>query len=422
MPVKKVLSRGLLLTTLLLCLVQPAASAWTTSDKKSINNNTANYERQAESTCSPVSGLETSSLPSGIPEPYNKIISAAAKQQGAHPGLLAAVFYWENRGFPDPNKNWATSDAGAQGPMQFKPATFAEYAVDWDGDGKVNRDINNIYDAIYAGAHMLAANGGKPDTPLGGLDKPLAPNTLLRVAASYNWGGGNVSSAGPNASLSNLPTETSDYLKAVFILISSNFAEKPASGSELGTITGGGQSSNPSGSLTGSCSGADTASTSVGQGSGQFIDNKNVTIPGLATALANAQKFAKMSISELGSGPCIGGPGTGCYQQCDHLAAFVWGHSSSGHESANTHWEAAVARGAAHVGDRNVPPGALVFYDTGSQYGHVATYLGNNKVLSNDIDDTHTGEGGAYIVNADRMEAAGWHATYRGWVNPVPWL
>lgn len=44
-----------------------------------------------------------------------------------------------------------TSDAGAQGPMQFLPATWAAY-----GEG----DINDPHDAIRAAARYLAHNGG----------------------------------------------------------------------------------------------------------------------------------------------------------------------------------------------------------------------------------------------------------------------
>jgi membrane-bound lytic murein transglycosylase B len=44
-----------------------------------------------------------------------------------------------------------TSDAGAQGPMQFLPATWAAY-----GEG----DVNDPHDAIRAAGRYLAANGG----------------------------------------------------------------------------------------------------------------------------------------------------------------------------------------------------------------------------------------------------------------------
>lgn len=49
------------------------------------------------------------------------------------------------------------SYAGAQGPMQFMPATFYSYGVDGDGDGQAR--INDVDDAIFSAANYLAANG-----------------------------------------------------------------------------------------------------------------------------------------------------------------------------------------------------------------------------------------------------------------------
>jgi membrane-bound lytic murein transglycosylase B len=51
----------------------------------------------------------------------------------------------------------ATSSAGATGPMQFMPGTFAAYAVDGDHDGSAS--ITDPADAIYTAAHYLCANG-----------------------------------------------------------------------------------------------------------------------------------------------------------------------------------------------------------------------------------------------------------------------
>jgi hypothetical protein len=54
-------------------------------------------------------------------------------------------------------RDTATSSAGAMGPMQFEPATFAAYAVDGDHDGITS--IDDPADAIYTAAHYLCANG-----------------------------------------------------------------------------------------------------------------------------------------------------------------------------------------------------------------------------------------------------------------------
>ena len=55
--------------------------------------------------------------------------------------------------------------AGAEGPMQFEPATFAQYAVDADHDGPLSP--YDPADAIYTAAAMLCANGAASGTPAG---------------------------------------------------------------------------------------------------------------------------------------------------------------------------------------------------------------------------------------------------------------
>jgi membrane-bound lytic murein transglycosylase B len=54
-------------------------------------------------------------------------------------------------------RNPSTSSAGAMGPMQFLPATFAHYGVDGNQDGLL--DIMDPYDAIFTAASYLCANG-----------------------------------------------------------------------------------------------------------------------------------------------------------------------------------------------------------------------------------------------------------------------
>jgi membrane-bound lytic murein transglycosylase B len=67
--------------------------------------------------------------------------------------LLAAVGQVES----GHGRNNGPSSAGAIGPMQFMPATFARYAVDGDGDGVT--DAWDPEDAIFTAARYLCASG-----------------------------------------------------------------------------------------------------------------------------------------------------------------------------------------------------------------------------------------------------------------------
>ncbi|MHB1738622.1 MAG: lytic murein transglycosylase [Actinomycetes bacterium] len=97
--------------------------------------------------------------PMPIPAAYDLLFHAAAT---TCPGLswtvLAAIGQVES----GDGANLAPSSAGALGPMQFMPATFAAYAVDADGD-KVP-SIMSPADSIYTAARYLCANaaGGGP--------------------------------------------------------------------------------------------------------------------------------------------------------------------------------------------------------------------------------------------------------------------
>ncbi|MFF5206965.1 lytic transglycosylase domain-containing protein [Streptosporangium sp. NPDC000396] len=79
------------------------------------------------------------------------------KSAGICPGLswtvLAAIGQVES----SHGRNNGPSSAGAQGPMQFMPATWKVYGVDGDGDGVA--DIWSPYDAVPSAANYLCANG-----------------------------------------------------------------------------------------------------------------------------------------------------------------------------------------------------------------------------------------------------------------------
>jgi soluble lytic murein transglycosylase-like protein len=83
---------------------------------------------------------------------------AAATCPGLSPSVLVAISHVESSfGLQS-----VPSSAGAVGPMQFLPTTWAAYGVDGDGDGVT--DVTNPVDAMYGTARLLCANGGaEPD-------------------------------------------------------------------------------------------------------------------------------------------------------------------------------------------------------------------------------------------------------------------
>lgn len=91
--------------------------------------------------------------PTPIPAEVQALYQAAAAAYQVPWPLLAGVGMEEtNHG-----RTNHTSTAGAQGLMQFMPATFAAYGVDGNHDGTT--DITNDADSIHSAAHYLAASG-----------------------------------------------------------------------------------------------------------------------------------------------------------------------------------------------------------------------------------------------------------------------
>lgn len=106
----------------------------------------------------------------------NKLITAGLKATYVNNYVRAERIYgvpWQviaavHRVETNQNGNTTvTSYAGAQGPMQFMPATWRAYAQDANGDGTAQ--INNVDDAIYTAANYLAANGGNRGNVVGAL-------------------------------------------------------------------------------------------------------------------------------------------------------------------------------------------------------------------------------------------------------------
>jgi hypothetical protein len=73
------------------------------------------------------------------------------------PGLSWTVLAGIGRVETDHGRDTAVSSAGAEGPMQFLPATFLEYGV--DADGGDSPDISDPADAVLSAARLLCADG-----------------------------------------------------------------------------------------------------------------------------------------------------------------------------------------------------------------------------------------------------------------------
>ncbi|GAB3930412.1 hypothetical protein GCM10029976_032200 [Kribbella albertanoniae] len=147
---------------------------------------------------------------------------------------------------------------------------------------------------------------------------------------------------------------------------------------------------------------ASTPTASLPAGCREPVGSDSGSLPGADEAVARALRL-------VGS--------HGYYQLCARLAANIWGRPHSGYYSAAEQWRQMVVSGNAHR-DRKPPVGALVFWDTGGVFGHVAVYVGDGRVVSNDIGDDFPGEGGVYLVDFSLVESK-WHAAYLGWAPPI---
>jgi hypothetical protein len=98
--------------------------------------------------------ISSSYADSTIPATYlNLYRRAAVTCPGLPWTVLAGIGTVETGNGRDVHK----SSAGAEGPMQFEPSTWAMYGYDADGDGRA--DINDPTDAIFSAARYLCAAG-----------------------------------------------------------------------------------------------------------------------------------------------------------------------------------------------------------------------------------------------------------------------
>jgi hypothetical protein len=87
--------------------------------------------------------------------------AAARYRLGGRGASILAAINWVETGF---GTNLGDSSAGAEGWMQFEPASWEEFGVDGDGDGRKDpNDPNDPWDAIFAAARLLRYGGAPAD-------------------------------------------------------------------------------------------------------------------------------------------------------------------------------------------------------------------------------------------------------------------
>ena len=163
----------------------------------------------------------------------------------------------------------------------------------------------------------------------------------------------------------------------------------------------------------------------VGRNVGEWSSCSIADVPIPAGTSPQVAAAIRTSLSLVGQ--------VGWYRRCDRLACRAYGYANSGFPTAAAHWQAMLAGGYAHPGDRCPPPGALAYWDTGlagpvSGPGHVALVVASDptcsperiRLVSNDVHDDVTGLGGVYLVTLADLET-GFMATdrYLGWSQPA---
>ncbi|TLQ39268.1 NlpC/P60 family protein [Streptomyces marianii] len=173
-----------------------------------------------------------------------------------------------------------------------------------------------------------------------------------------------------------------------------------------GSTTGPGTSGGDNGPITSENDDCGVAKPNTGgSAGGKFTDGTQTWKLNNPRSVDEAIAWAKRN-SGLGST-------NAWYQRCLAFTAIVYGWNYSGVNYAIDHYSV-VPKSMQHDGDRNPPAGALMYWDTGRRAGHIAVYLGDGKVASNDI----LRPGYIDVVDAELFETK-WGARYIGWTPPV---
>ncbi|HPE12377.1 MAG: hypothetical protein H6524_00665 [Actinobacteria bacterium] len=99
----------------------------------------------------------------------------------------------------------------------------------------------------------------------------------------------------------------------------------------------------------------------------------------------------------------------GYHNQCLRLADNAYQPKGNRTSTALRQWQRAKKRGYAHPGNRRPPYGAQMFWRTSNPAGHIATYVGNGKAVTN------MPGGRVKKINWKKMNSWG---RYLGWAEP----
>lgn len=177
--------------------IKPGATLALSSDQKNVFDSGIYYfDTVASSNNGSCSGVPTGSTGSISPnagkgmsataqQKFQQILVAAGAKFNVDPNFIASFYYAENSRTNDSTNNansatpppvtgdgnwrepaspygsgapWSSNSFTASGPYQFINSTWDSYGIDGNGDGNV--DVNDLTDASFGAAKLLAANGG----------------------------------------------------------------------------------------------------------------------------------------------------------------------------------------------------------------------------------------------------------------------
>jgi Transglycosylase SLT domain len=186
---KKIL--GLMVAGLIFASIIPLTVAWATLPAMLSPDSVATGAAPAPPALN--SGPDPARVPAFMLGLYR---SAAATCPGLSWTVLAAIGTVESDNGQStlPGVHSGANEAGAQGPMQFEPATFAMYDEPVPPGGVAPPSPYDPTDAVYAAARMLCADGASSPSSLGQAifdynHSAAYVAQVLSLARSYGYGG-----------------------------------------------------------------------------------------------------------------------------------------------------------------------------------------------------------------------------------------